>query len=296
MRNVPPSLSVGRDLLLRDYSTFKIGGAARFLARVTDDEELKAILSYCHDTQQPFLVVGKGSNCLFDDRGFNGVVIINRLMDYCEVAPGLWRAGAGVSISRFAAVTAQKGWGGLEFATAIPGTVGGAVFMNGGASGMTTADNLVEVDFLHPDGTLEHFSKAALTFGYRTSSFQNLPGVIVAATFSLKNSDDAEERRQQISLHRRAIHPYDVPSAGCIFRNPLEASAGALIERAGLKGLSFGGAAVSEKHANFIVNKGGATAADVLALIEEIRQTVYARFGIMLENEIRYISPDRLPP
>lgn len=282
---------------LSDYSTFKIGGPARWLAPVQTVDELQATLAYCRDATLPFVVVGKGSNYLFDDTGYDGVVLVNLLTSCAEVAPGTWTAGAGCSFARLSALSARQGWHGLEFAAGIPGTVGGAVYMNAGAHARETADSLVSVDFVHSDGSRTTYPRCALTFGYRTTPFQQLRGVIAAATFRLTPCAQASERQRSFIAHRAATQPYRQPSAGCIFRNPAGVSrppsAGALIDRCGLKGRRCGGALVSTQHANFIVNTGGATASDVLALMTEIRATVLERCGIALESEVCYLPPQR---
>lgn len=250
---------------------------------------MQEALAYCLHTEQRFLVIGKGSNCLFDDAGFEGVVLHNKLKAYEELKPGTFKVGAGYSIARLGAMTARQGWHGLEFAAGIPGSVGGAVYMNAGASGAQIADTLQEVTFAHPDGHIERLPRSSLEFSYRYSPFQSLPGIITGAVFALKPSSEAYERQRSLLSYRTKTQPYSDKSAGCIFRNPPEKSAGALIEACGLKGYTIGGAQISPKHANFIVNIGHATAADVLALMALIRTSIKKFCGIDLESEVRYI-------
>ena len=197
--------------------------------------------------------------------------------------------GAGYSFARLGMHTARHGWEGLEFAAGIPGSVGGAVYMNAGACGGETADCLQSVDYLHANGELHHYPCQELSFAYRSSPFQKMSGAIVRATFQLCPAEAVRERQRQQIDYRTTTQPYGEKSAGCMFRNPKGDSAGALIEAAKLKGLSCGDAQVSEKHANFIVNKGEARSSDVLALIDEVRKQVESKTGKSLESEVHYV-------
>lgn len=288
---------------LSEISTFGIGGPARFFVEAHSGEEMKDAIRFCHQEKVPFLIVGKGSNCLFHDNGFDGLVILNRI-DFIESEAGVYHVGAGYSFSLLGTQTARSGWTGLEFASGIPGTVGGAVFMNAGANQRETQDVLSEVEFVNEQGEAILFKKDDLIFGYRFSSFHRLKGAIISAKFILKPCTEARENQLALIQYRLSTQPYSQPSAGCVFRNPPALhsvvhnenplsvhglSAGALIERSGLKGLSVGGAVVSEKHANFILNQGYATAADVLNLIQLVKQRVKEKTGVELEQEIRVI-------
>ncbi|MFI5334451.1 MAG: UDP-N-acetylmuramate dehydrogenase, partial [Chlamydiales bacterium] len=238
----------------------------------------------------PYLIVGKGSNSLFDDRGYNGLVILNKIAFCDENESGKFHVGSGYSFSLLGAQTARKKWAGLEFASGIPASVGGAVYMNAGANGCETKDTLVDVTYITEEGTSEVLPKEAVTFGYRFSSFQQKKGAIVSATFQLHPSEEARRKQLKIIEYRTETQPYGEPSAGCVFRNPSGNFAGALIEQAGLKGAKIGGALVSLLHANFIVNGGGATAKDVLALASHVQEQVKQKTGIDLEMEIRYVN------
>ncbi len=273
---------------LSEFSTFGIGGPIQHLVEVTTLPELREALLFAQTKSLPFLVVGKGSNCLFSDRGFEGVVIVNKI-SFCEWHPTSVKVGAGYSFALLGVQSARKGFSGLEFASGIPATVGGAVFMNAGANGQETATSLESVHYMHPDGREETWTRAELQYGYRTSPFQTLPGVILAATFRLGSCGQARQKQLEIVDYRLKTQPYKEKSAGCIFRNPAQGkSAGALIEQCGLKGVQVGGAKVSEIHANFIVNVGGAQAKDVLELIGVIQKTVLKKTGIHLEPEVRF--------
>lgn len=274
---------------LRDVSTLGIGGPARFFTVVHTIDEMCHTLKACHQENLRFLIVGKGSNCLFDDRGFDGLVIQNKIDFFENRSPGLYHIGAGYSFSLLGVQTARNGFEGLEFASGIPASVGGAVFMNAGANGHETCESLTSVDFVDQQGILHLIPKQDLQFSYRSSSFQTRKGAIVGATFTLKPSSDARKKQLDIIHYRQKTQPYKDKSAGCVFQNPEGHFAGKLIETCSLKGLSVGDAQVSDMHANFIVNKGKATSAEILKLIASIREKVKSQTGVDLESEVRII-------
>jgi UDP-N-acetylmuramate dehydrogenase len=282
-------LVLKRDIALSKYCTLKIGGPARYLIVVRSVDEVKEAIQFSHLEKLPYLILGRGSNALFSDSGFSGVVIVNKI-DFYSSNEELHTAGAGYNFSLLGTKTAKAGWAGLEFASGIPGSVGGAIFMNAGANGRETVDSLVEVDYLTDEGELFTFKKEKLEFSYRYSSFQKMKGAIISATFSLDSSSDARDRQKKLIHYRTNTQPYSDASAGCAFRNPKGDAAGRLIEQAGLKGLSVGGAAVSSKHGNFIINQNGATSEDVIALIELVKERVKERTGFLLEEEVRLMS------
>ncbi len=275
---------------LKEVCTLGIGGPARYFVQVHSIEEMIQALEFSREQGLPHMVLGKGSNCLFDDLGFNGVVIQNKIDFMKEIQPGVFHAGAGYSFSLLGVQTARKGWSGLEFASGIPCSVGGAVFMNAGANGMETSQTLTSVDFVSETGLISCLKKEDLSFSYRHSSFQEMKGAILGATFSLKKEETAREKQLSIIAYRTKTQPYGSRSAGCIFRNPQGEHAGALIEKCGLKGLSVGGAQVSDLHANFLINNKGATASEMIALIEKVREEVKSKTGIELEPEVRYMK------
>lgn len=276
---------IEKDYCLKALSTFGIGGKARYFISIHTIEEMQELVRFIYQKNLSYWVVGKGSNSLFDDRGFDGIVILNKI-DFISMDLHRLEVGAGYSFSRLGAQTAKKGWGGLEFASGIPGTVGGAIYMNAGANGMETKDSLRAVSFVDEKGNLIEKSKHELAFSYRTSSFQKIKGIIVSACFELFNKSKAREEQLEIVSYRIQTQPYGKKSAGCIFRNPSDRSAGALIEECGLKGKKIGGAEVSTKHANFIVNVGEATAQDVLKLANLLKETILQKTGQELEMEI----------
>jgi UDP-N-acetylmuramate dehydrogenase len=275
--------------LLKDLTTFGIGGPAKHFIEVQSIPQLQEVLSYCYNKQLRYLVLGKGSNILFSDQGFDGVVILNKI-HFCEQDSGNFYVGAGYSFSLLGSQTARKGWAGLEFASGIPGSLGGAVYMNAGANGGETFQYLTEVTYVNEKGKLEVLPKGKLQWSYRTSSFQTLKGAIAAARFHLISSTEARQRQLKIIDYRTKTQPYGAMSAGCVFRNAPHSSAGALIEQSGLKGFSIGGAEVSPMHANFIVNRNDATAEDVIALVSHVKKVVKEKTGHDLEMEIRVIS------
>lgn len=274
---------------LAKYSTFGIGGCAEYWIEATSLEDLKKALKFSRLKKLPFFILGKGSNCLFDDRGFRGVVIHNRIDFIDSTDEGLFIVGAGFSFSRLGSFTSRKGWSGLEFASGIPGSVGGAVSMNAGANGSETCDHLLSVSYVHQNGKVQIFDKKELSFSYRTSPFQKMQGAIASATFSLKKEVLAKEKQLEIIDYRKKTQPLKEQSAGCIFRNPSPHSAGALIEKCGLKGVRIGDAEVSTIHSNFIVNKGKASTKDVLELIQLIQKEVKNQTNIDLKPEVHYI-------
>lgn len=278
---------IERNKSLKPFSTFGIGGEARYFVTVKTIEEMVELRRFLIEEQLPYLVIGKGSNSLFDDRGFDGMVILNKI-HFIELKAGALYVGAGTSFSLLGAQMARKGWGGLEFASGIPGSVGGALYMNAGAGGSESADPLTSVIFVDSLGTLVERKKEALTFSYRNSSFHTLDAIIVAARFLLYRDPKARARQLALLAHRLKSQPYSEKSVGCIFRNPEEgAHAGALIESCGLKGRRIGDAEVSTLHANFIINRNAARSCDILALAELVKREVFEKSGYHLEMELR---------
>jgi UDP-N-acetylmuramate dehydrogenase len=279
-------------LSLKPLSSLGIGGPARYVYEASTIEKMQELLAFSYKEKLPTLVIGKGSNILFDDQGFNGLIIVNKIHFFKEISPGLFTVGAGYPFSRLGIQTARKEWTGLEFASGIPASVGGAIFMNAGANGAETADCLVSVEALDPSGRKLSFSRDELDFSYRYSSFQMQNLCIVSANFQLSHSESARDRQLEILSYRKKTQPYSEKTAGCIFKNPEGGNAGALIEEAGLKGFTVGHAQVSTIHANFLRNKDAATSAEFKELIEKIKEKVYKSSGCKLEHEVREITPD----
>jgi UDP-N-acetylmuramate dehydrogenase len=273
------------------HTSFQIGGPARLLARPTSIKQLAAAIEACRQTDCPYRVVGRGTNLLVDDAGIEALVLLTSDLvweDYPHHEE-LW-ASAGESLSSLCNRAKAAGLSGLEFAYGIPGSVGGGVYMNAGAYGGELKDVLTAVYTLDPHtGGTGVMSVTAADFGYRRSLFMENEQIILGVRFTLMSGDPAEigARMEDYMARRRNKQPLDLPSAGSIFKRPKGAYAAALIDGCGLKGLRIGGAAVSEKHAGFIVNVGGATCADVLALMEAVRRTVREQTGYELEPEVR---------
>lgn len=278
--------------LLSEVSTLGIGGPARYYIEAKSIPEMQRILQAATNQNLPYFILGKGSNCLFDSKGLDRLVIHNKI-DFCdETSPGQFYVGAGYSFSLLGMQVAKKGWSGLEFASGIPASCGGAVFMNAGAQKMETWTHLEFVDYVMPDGELKRYKKEELSYGYRHTAFHKMKGAIVAASFQLTPLPDARKTQLALLEARIKTQPYGDKSAGCIFKNPSSTSAGYLIDQCGLKGFEIGGAKVSEIHANFLINKDGASSSDLLELISHVRGVVKEKTGYELESEVFWISDD----
>lgn len=281
-------MNIDENVSLSDYTTFSIGGKARFFVSVSNSEELKEAILFSRNKNLPFFLLGKGSNTLFDDRGYLGLVILNKI-NFCTIEEEKVSVGSGTSFSHLGLKTAKFGLSGLEFATGIPASVGGAIYMNAGAMGSSTWQPLETVTFF--DDNLESITlpKAYFSYGYRFSSFQRNNSVILSATFILTKEKGAKDLQKELISYRTNTQPYGEKSAGCIFKNPVNVSAGALIDQCGLKGCAFGKAKVSEKHANFIVTENGASSKDIRYLIEFVQKQVFEKTGVLLEPEVRVV-------
>lgn len=273
---------------LSSISTLGIGGPAKFFLEVRCESEMQAAFAFCKDEKIPFFILGKGSNSLFDDKGFNGCVIHNKI-DFLNQDGSIFHVGAGYSFSRLGTHTAKLGYSGLEFASGIPASIGGAVFMNAGANGSETKDCLLTVDFMDTDGAITQYSKAQIQFNYRFSSFQSMQGAILSASFSLNENKQARSKQMEIIHYRQKTQPYSDKSLGCVFRNPVTKPAGLLIDECGLKGYSVGNASVSTLHGNFLINDTGATSSEFKELIKDVQNKVKEKTGTTLECEIRMI-------
>lgn len=273
------------------HTTFQIGGPADRLVTVEAVSQLKGLLAVLREEGMPFLLLGKGSNLLVSDRGIRGAVLLlsGELKRVELLSGGLVRAGAGASLASVCAFARDRGLTGLEFAWGIPGSVGGAAYMNAGAYGGEMKDVMERVFHLSPAGEEGSASGEKLRFSYRKSRYTGGREVITSVEYRLSPGDPAQIAAQMEDLmaRRKGKQPYDMPSAGSVFKRPAGYYAAALIEECGLKGRQVGGAQVSPKHAGFIVNTGGATCADVLELIRQIQREVYERKGVRLEPEIR---------
>ncbi len=277
---------------LRKHVSFRIGGPADVLVAPRSLEELRAVVHWLFTQGVPWAVLGQGSNVLISDRGIRGVVLkIGKGLDRVMFDGDRVTAEAGAGLPHLARDAAARGLSGLEFAAGIPASVGGAVVMNAGAHGHAMQEILVSALVLTPGGE-QAMPAAALGFTYRTSALQGRLAVVAEATLQLQRSDPAAvvRRTEEWLAHRSATQPIGPPSSGCVFRNPPGDHAGRLIDLAGGKGLQVGGAQVSDIHANYIVNTGEATAADVMALMHKVKALVMEKFGVGLEPEIKLLG------
>ncbi|MFN2519598.1 MAG: UDP-N-acetylmuramate dehydrogenase [Candidatus Limnocylindria bacterium] len=276
---------------LAPHTSLGIGGPADFFVRVASEEDLLGAIAVARQNELPLLVLGGGTNVLVSDRGVRGVVLQNAWSE--ATASGVTiDASSGTPLAHVAAVAARNGIVGLEWMATVPGTVGGAVHGNAGAFGGETADVLVDATLVDLNGDAWLVEGSELGFSYRTSALQRTPIVCLRARFRGSPGDrrTAVATIKRIANERIATQPLAQPNTGSIFRNPPGDHAGRLIESAGLKGARAGGAAVSEKHANFIVNTGGATAADVFALMRRCQERVLERFGVELTPEVELVG------
>ena len=278
---------------LSKHSSFRIGGAADVALFPKSSDELCKTLSFLREQEIPVLVIGNGSNVVFSDAGYRGAVVFTGKCRNIKIENDLVFADAGVLLSALSSAARDESLSGLEFAFGIPGTLGGAVYMNAGAYGGSMSD--VCISSWYYDLETGHFGESfgdAQCFGYRKSIYQEHPErIILSATLQLKkgNRKTISEEMRAYWDKRRATQPLDLPNAGSVFKRPEGHFAGKLIEDCGLKGLTVGGAQVSQKHAGFIVNIGGATCEDVKRLIEKIQTTVLQQTGVKLECEIRFL-------
>ncbi|MED1951586.1 UDP-N-acetylmuramate dehydrogenase [Brevibacillus centrosporus] len=278
---------------LANHTTWRIGGPADLLIQPKDKDSLQAAFQIIHRHEIPWSVIGRGSNLLVRDRGIRGAVLkVAEGLSHCEFRGEEVCVGAGYSMIRLAMETGKMGLTGMEFAGGIPGTVGGAVYMNAGAHGSDLSRILIDAEILFENGERKVLTNEELSFSYRTSLLQQRKGIVVEARFRLQPGDRKEIAATLAANkeRRRLTQPLQMPCAGSVFRNPPGDHAGRLIEAAGLKGYQIGGAQVSEKHSNFIVNCGGATATDVLTLIDYIRSTIQSKYGIDLHPEVLVVG------
>ncbi|NBU62575.1 MAG: UDP-N-acetylmuramate dehydrogenase [Chlamydiae bacterium] len=270
---------------LKDYTTLKVGGVARYFAEVKSIEELFEVLSFKKKVTLPLFVLGKGSNLILGDGELEAIFIVNRI-HFLFFESDSVEVGAGVHVSYLAQKVSKLGFGGLEFFSGIPGTVGGCIVMNAGAAKKETASALKEVTTLDYEGIKRTYGAQELEFGYRKSPFLAKEEIIVSAKFRLDQDRDSEKKRQALLASRLKTQPYSLPTAGCMFKNPVGDSAGRLIDSCGLKGLQIGGVRVSSKHANFFENVSDATAKNILDLVDRVRYEVKIQTGIELELEV----------
>ena len=282
-----------REEPMKNHTTFRIGGNAEVFAAPDSADGVERVLQICREENIPCTVIGNGSNLLVGDRGVRGVVlqIYRNYADIRIEGTDLY-VQAGALLGQTAAAAAREGLTGLEFASGIPGTIGGAAAMNAGAYGGEMKDVLVWVKAIDQDGYVRQYAAAELELGYRTSRIQKEALVVLEVKFTLQQGDPVKirERMEELKEQRVAKQPLEYPSAGSTFKRPEGYFAGKLIMDAGLRGFSVGDAQVSEKHCGFVINRGNATAADVMALVSQVQTIVEEKFGVQLELEVRRIG------
>jgi UDP-N-acetylmuramate dehydrogenase len=272
------------------YTSMRVGGPADYYLEPADKLDLVAIIKYFQKNEFPYLMLGRGSNLLFSDEGLRGAAInLEACLSSVRLEGELVIADAGVHMAKFVDFCIQQSLAGVEMLAGIPGSVGGAIVMNAGAHGGEISDHLVEVEVLR-GGELQKVKKEEGGFAYRQSGFAR--DIVLNASFRLSkgNKEELIARRREMILKRNITQPLNLPNSGSMFKNPPGNHAAKLIEQAGLKGKRVGNAQISEKHANFIVNLGGAKASDVQTLVDLARRTVYQNTGVLLELEVKFIG------
>lgn len=300
-RSIPlgAACAIQSDVSLAPLTSYRVGGPAEWYVAPNNLDELRASLEWANSESLKTTLLGSGSNLLISDTGLFGLVIGTRRLrhSHFDLETGRVTVASGESLPRLAWKVARLGWQGLEWAVGIPGTVGGAVVMNAGAHGGCTADLLVTAEVLLPTGQLRELTPQELDYRYRTSNLQGSNRIVTQATFQLQPGTDPARVLAETSEHlrrRRTSQPYDLPSCGSVFRNPGSKAAGWLIEQSGLKGHRIGGAQVAERHANFIVNCGNATANDIFQLIRHVQEKVEQQWSFALETEVKILGEFQL--
>lgn len=278
--------------LLKEHTTFRVGGECKFFLTPVTEEELRLCMEIIKKENMKYYILGKGSNILADDRGYDGVIIstvcLNNKISHDK---DIIEAGAGLGLEKVSAYAMEAGLSGFEFACGIPGTLGGAIVMNAGAYGGELSHVLTEVKVLCPDGSIKWKKKCELELGYRKSNILENKEIVLAARLKLTYGDREKIKATVIDLNnrRKEKQPLEYPSAGSTFKRPEGYFAGKLIDDAGLRGFRLGGAAVSSKHCGFVINYDNATSRDVKDLIQYVKDSVYEKFGVKLECEVRMI-------
>ena len=282
-----------RDALLSRHCSMRIGGACDILVRPNSEEMLRSLLAACRGEEIPFFLLGRGSNVLFSDEGYRGcVILLGQEMGGIAVEGNRITAGAGTALSAVCSAALENGLSGLEFAYGIPGTVGGALFMNAGAYGGEMKDVVTSCRYIDENGEFREMPAEEMNLSYRHSVFSERDFVITSVTLRLSEGDKAaiKARMDELMQKRRDKQPLEFPSCGSTFKRPEGYFAAALIEECGLKGCTIGGAQVREKHSGFVINRGGATFEDVTQLVRHIKRTVREQKGIELECEMLIVE------
>lgn len=289
LKNFVPEENIHLQESLASHTTFRVGGPADCLIELETEEQLRKVKHYLALIEMPMFILGNGSNTLVKDEGYRGVVLlIGKKMSKIQIEGTCITAQAGALLSQVSNAAMEHGLTGLEFASGIPGTVGGAVVMNAGAYGGEMSQVVTEVTVMNREGEILVLDNATMEFGYRYSTIRHQPFVVTGVTFCLQpgNQEDIKSGMAELAAKRREKQPLEYASAGSTFKRPEGHFAGELIMKAGMRGFQIGGARVSDKHCGFVINTGNATAADVLDVISEVQERVKDRFGVDLEPEI----------
>lgn len=293
MKEIVPAENILFDEPMSRHTTFRVGGNAKCLVRIANKEQLRKLVPILRLTGQEFFILGNGSNLLVGDKGYSGIVVkLDSELAELSVEGERLRVAAGVLLSKAAAAARDNGLCGMEFASGIPGTIGGAIVMNAGAYGGEMQQIVESVEVLNKEGEILTLDNDTMEFGYRTSVVKNRPFVVLEAVLKLQygSKEEIAASMEALTRKRREKQPLEYPSAGSTFKRPEGYFAGKLIMDAGLRGFSIGGAKVSEKHCGFVVNAGNATAMDVREVIEEVQSRVKDKFDVTLEREVIYLG------
>lgn len=296
IERIVPSEYVKYGEPMKKHTTFRIGGEAACVIWVENELQLAQLFALCKEEQIPYLVMGNGSNLLFSDEGFAGIIlIIGSRMQEIVVKDNIITAKAGAMMSRIAAVAREHSLTGLEFASGIPGTIGGGVVMNAGAYGGELKDVITRVRVMDVDGTIREVASQDMHFGYRTSLIKEEPLVVLEVEMQLAPGEQTriQEQMDELAAKRKEKQPLEYPSAGSTFKRPEGHFAGALIQDSGLRGYRVGDAQVSEKHCGFVINRGNATCEDVTSLMKHVIQVVEEKYGVTLEPEVILVGDGR---
>ena len=293
LQDIVGSDNIVSDEPMRKHTTFRIGGNADIFVRPESKEQIAEILRLCRKQDVPYFILGNGSNLLVGDRGFRGVVInIMDNMNDIKVDGGIIKAQAGAMLIKVSRTARDNSLTGLEFASGIPGTIGGAIYMNAGAYGGEMKDVVTQVTAMDAEGEIYTFGTDELEFSYRHSVIQQRDLIVLDVTMKLAAGDQKiiDDRMSELAVARRTKQPLEYPSAGSTFKRPEGHYAGRLIMDAGFRGYRVGDAQVSEKHCGFVVNRGNATADDVIKLIDDVKAKVSEEYDVVLEPEVRMIG------
>lgn len=293
IKEIVPQENILFDEPMRKHTTFRIGGNAECLIKITDKSQLLKLVPYLQLTEQDYFILGNGSNLLVGDKGYPGIIVkLEGNMGSVTVEENRMTVPAGTLLSMTAAIARDNSLTGMEFASGIPGSIGGGIVMNAGAYDGEMSQIVESVEVMKRDGEIMVLDNDTMEFGYRTSVIKNRPFIVLETVLKLNkgNKEEINARMEELARRRREKQPLEYPSAGSTFKRPDGYFAGKLIMDAGLRGFGIGGAKVSDKHCGFVINSGNATAMDVREVIEEVQQCVKEKFGVTLEREVIYLG------